>query len=188
MRYTPEHKSATRERLLQTGGALAKKAGFAATGVDALMAAAGLTAGAFYGHFRSKSELLGAVVEHELSQTLKAFSAKTPEQMVRALARYLDVQHVDHPEQGCAVPSLGAEIARSDIATRRTFERLMLDIKAQLQSHAGDETAAWTIIAQAVGAVLIARAMASDESKEAILGAARNATKASLGQGSRRRP
>ena len=39
MRYSPEHKENTRARLLEVGGALAKKDGFGTTGVDSLMAA-----------------------------------------------------------------------------------------------------------------------------------------------------
>jgi TetR/AcrR family transcriptional repressor of nem operon len=56
MRYSPEHKEETRARLLKTTGSLVKKKGFAATGVDGLMAAAELTSGAFYSHFRSKPQ------------------------------------------------------------------------------------------------------------------------------------
>jgi TetR/AcrR family transcriptional regulator, transcriptional repressor for nem operon len=187
MRYLPQHKAETRDRLLRTGGALAKKSGFAATGVDALTAAADLTAGAFYGHFRSKSDLLAAIVERELSRTLQSFTAKTPEQMAQVLARYLDRKHVDHPAQGCAVPSLGAEIARADRTTRKTFERLMLDIKAQLQLLTGDEAAAWATISPAVGAVPIPRAMASDEARDAVLTATRKAATTSLARATRRR-
>ena len=61
MRYPATHKQDTRARLLKTTGALAKRQGFAGTGVDGLMAAAGLTSGAFYSHFRSKGELLDAI-------------------------------------------------------------------------------------------------------------------------------
>ena len=85
MRYPPEHKEGTRARLLEAGGALAKKDGFASTGVDGLMAAVGLTSGAFYSHFRSKAELLEAIVESELGRSLDRFAGKTDEQLARTL-------------------------------------------------------------------------------------------------------
>ena len=66
MRYAPEHKEGTRARLVKATGALAKRQGFSGTGIDGLMAAAGLTSGAFYAHFRSKNELLEAIVDNAL--------------------------------------------------------------------------------------------------------------------------
>ena len=50
-------------KLLASSGALAKRGGFSATGVDGLMKAIGLTGGAFYGHFASKDALFAAIVE-----------------------------------------------------------------------------------------------------------------------------
>ena len=65
MRYSAEHKTQTRDKLLASSGALAKRGGFSATGVDGLMKAIGLTGGAFYGHFASKDALFAAIVERE---------------------------------------------------------------------------------------------------------------------------
>lgn len=57
MRYSSTHKQETRQKLLDSSRAIAKKGGFDSTGVDALMSAIGLTGGAFYSHFRSKADL-----------------------------------------------------------------------------------------------------------------------------------
>ena len=70
MRYSAEHKAQTREKLLLSSGALAKRGGFAGTGVDGLMKAIGLTGGAFYGHFSSKDELVAAIVDPQLGLCL----------------------------------------------------------------------------------------------------------------------
>ncbi len=51
MRYKPEYKQQKRQELLNISGQIAKKNGFAATGVDGFMKAAGVTSGAFYSHF-----------------------------------------------------------------------------------------------------------------------------------------
>ena len=112
MRYSSEHKEETRTRLLKATGALVKEKGFAATGVDGLMAAAELTSGAFYSHFRSKSDLLEAIVESELKRSTDLFSNKSLEQGIAAIEGYLSQAHVEHPESGCVVPSLAPEIAR----------------------------------------------------------------------------
>ena len=73
MRYTADHKAQARKRLLEKAGALAKTRGFGTTGVDALVKAAGLTSGAFYAHFSSKSEMLAALVANELERSLELF-------------------------------------------------------------------------------------------------------------------
>ncbi len=171
MRYRPEHKDSTRARLLEVGGALAKKDGFSTTGVDRLMAAVGLTSGAFYSHFRSKAELLEAIVENELTRSLNLFANKTDQQVITALESYLSVSHINNPAEGCALTSLSAEVARSNSATKQTFERMMLQLKAAVQVHAADENAAWATIAQVVGAVMIARAMATEGSRKSLLAA-----------------
>lgn len=69
MRYSTEHKQQTREKLLASSGALAKRGGFATTGVAGLMNAIGLTGGAFYNHFASKDDLFTEVVRRELSNS-----------------------------------------------------------------------------------------------------------------------
>lgn len=171
MRYKPEHKQANRRRLIKAGGALAKQAGFGVTGVDALAASASMTSGAFYTQFRSKDELLQDIVVQEMSTLLALFDGASRDKMLRALTLYLSPYHVAHPEQGCAVPALGAEIARADIGTRQTFEDLMLQFKAEFTTLLKDEQAAWTMISQAIGAIVVARAMATAESRDAVLGA-----------------
>jgi AcrR family transcriptional regulator len=169
MRYPPEHKESTRARLLEAGGALAKKDGFASTGVDGLMAAVGLTSGAFYSHFRSKAELLEAIVESELGRSLDSFAGKTGEQLAAVLESYLSTAHVDEPARGCAVTTLSTEVARSTMATREVFERMMIRIKDELSTHLARDGEAWIMISQMVGAVMIARAMASGKARESLL-------------------
>src|SRR2546426_5249569 len=63
MRYPPGHKQRTHQRILDTAAGLFRKRGYAATGVDAVMTSAGLTAGGFYAHFRSKQALLAEALE-----------------------------------------------------------------------------------------------------------------------------
>ncbi len=169
MRYSAEHKQQSRARLVDAGAQLAKKQGFNNTGMDALLAAAGMTTGAFYSQFRSKPELLHAIVQHELEKTLVAFEGKSLNEMLQALRFYLSRSHALHPEQGCAIPTLGAEIARADQATKETFAAAMQRIQTALQTALGDADAAWAVICQAVGALVIARAMATPQQRDQVL-------------------
>ena len=169
MRYSPEHKQLARTKLIEAGAALAKKEGFSNTGMDALMAASGMTTGAFYSQFTSKSEFLQEIISQELSKTLAIFEGKTPEEMLKVLAWYLSPNHVQQPEQGCPIPALGAEVGRASENTKQQFEVLMVKIHAVLVPLVESEAAAWAILCQAVGGVMIARAMASVEKRDEVL-------------------
>ena len=59
MRYSAEHKKQTRARILAAAGQLFRREGYGGSGIDGLTRGAGVTNGAFYGHFRSKSEASG---------------------------------------------------------------------------------------------------------------------------------
>jgi TetR/AcrR family transcriptional repressor of nem operon len=140
MRYPATHKQDTRARLLKTTGALAKRQGFAGTGVDGLMAAAGLTSGAFYSHFRSKGELLEAIVQTELQRSGKLFSGKSRKQLLRIVEGYLSPAHVAQPESGCAIPALAGEVARANDATRQAFEQGVVALKDSMAAATASET------------------------------------------------
>lgn len=172
MRYSSEHKAATRERLLAKAGALAKSQGYAATGVDAIAAGAGLSAGAVYAHFGSKTGLLDALIERELAASLALFGNDGPladDALAKRVAAYLSLGHVEHPEAGCCLPSLSAEVARADDRVREAFEQAVQRMQARLAALLGDEDRAWSVLAQAVGAVLLARAMHSRPARKALL-------------------
>ncbi|WP_118138436.1 TetR/AcrR family transcriptional regulator [Oceanicella sp. SM1341] len=64
-----------REKLLEAALALIRAQGFAATSVDALCAAAGVTKGAFFHHFRSKEDLGVAAAAHWSEVTGALFEA-----------------------------------------------------------------------------------------------------------------
>ncbi|MGI4944284.1 MAG: TetR/AcrR family transcriptional regulator, partial [Janthinobacterium lividum] len=57
MRYAPGHKAETRDRILSAAEIAFGIHGYDGVGVDGLAAQAGITSGAFYGHFRSKAEV-----------------------------------------------------------------------------------------------------------------------------------
>ncbi len=133
------------------------------------MAAAGLTSGAFYAHFRSKSELLEAIVENELNRSIALFSNKSIEGLLVAIEGYLSREHVEHPESGCMVPSLAPEVSRSNASTKRVFEAGIVGLKVQIESLGVGEANAWSIIAQLTGAVMVARGLHSETARTALL-------------------
>jgi TetR/AcrR family transcriptional repressor of nem operon len=128
VRYASTHKQETHRRILAAAASLFRKRGYASTGVDAVMASARLTAGGFYAHFKSKETLLARALEQAFhDSTLRwpaRLSGKTGREWVAVFTSfYLSPEHRDHPEVGCPMPGLAAEVARLGPAPRDVFDR-----------------------------------------------------------------
>ena len=185
MRYPKEHKEQARQRLVERSGRLAKERGFAVSGIDAMAAASGVTSGSIYKHFSGKSELFAAILAAELKRSAERFSAVPMgdvKSLEKALWGYLSVQHVDHPDHGCALPALTAEVARADDSVRAAFQEGLLGIHEVLKRLVKSGDAAWALIAQSVGAVMLARAVLDDAVRNDVLSAAKKDGRARLEQ------
>lgn len=165
MRYPPEQKERTRARVLGASARLAKRKGFAAASVDELMAAAGMTGGAFYAHFDSKDALFAELITRELARTASLLSPRQGDDREQWLEHlfgaYLTQRHVQGAGSGCVIPALGPEIARANPRVRRAFETAMSALQEDWAQRLGDSDAAWSMICQLVGAIVVARAMGS---------------------------
>ena len=155
MRYKTGYKEQKRKELLQISGQIAKKNGFAVTGIDGFMKAAGVTSGAFYSHFSSKNELLKALVENELQHSIHMWLDNPyteAEQWIDfELDRYLSISHVQRPDHGCILPSLATEIARSDDEIKLAYQAELLRGHQIFLKHLGSEEKAWAVLSQLMG-------------------------------------
>lgn len=124
MRYAPGHKEATRQRITETAARRFRQDGLDGVGVATLMADAGLTHGGFYSHFESKQELIGLATAEAMRQTHAALAETAADAagLEALLRRYLSISHRDHPERGCVLASLGAELARQPASVRQTVQ------------------------------------------------------------------
>jgi len=176
MRYTTEYKEQARAKLVEAGGRHAKQHGFVSSGMADLAAAAGVTTGSLYKHFSGKSDLFVAMITAELKRTADMYKAVDPAnavQVSRALAGYLSLSHVQHPGAGCPLPSLTPEIGRADDVVKEAFEKGVQTIHANVKALTGDDESAWIVMAQSVGAVMLARAMHSEALQRELLNAVR---------------
>ena len=198
MRYPPEHKHATRERILDAAARLFRRDGFSATGIDAVMAEAGLTAGAFYGHFKSKDELLHASMEHffatQQGMREQGLDGLVGLEWVEALVdRYLSIEHMSDPEHGCVLPALTPELSRATASVRSVYQEQIVGWAQQLmQLLQVDEpeleqdelrSLALGAIAAMVGGLSIARVMPNSDRAAAMLQGARRLARAAIRSG-----
>jgi TetR/AcrR family transcriptional repressor of nem operon len=175
MRYTRDRRQETRDKLLRSSSAIAKKNGFGVTGIDAFMSAIGMAGGTFYHHFKSKDALFGKLIELEMTHSagmLAVHPALQVEDLVQCLRDYLSPAHALRPEDGCAFTSLGTEISRAGPEIRATAERSLKKLHRDWSRKlGGDEDKAWALLAQCIGAVTLARLVESEITRLEILSA-----------------
>jgi len=169
MRYGPGHKAETRERILEAAERAFRTHGYAGVGVDGLAAAAGITSGAFYGHFRSKAEAFRAAAAAgllRLRRGIEDFHGRSGPGWVRPFMQaYLAPPLRQGQPGGCALPSLAAEVARADAQTRACYEaellRLVETLVANLppDADAPARQRAWAMLALLAGGATMARAV-----------------------------
>lgn len=176
MRYPVNRKEETREKLLASSRAIAKAGGFGTTGVDALMKSIGMTGGAFYNHFPSKQSLFKALVEQEMHNSVDMLAGNAesaPDHVAKCLRDYLSSFHAMNPDVGCVLPTLGAEIARADPEVREAVEESLKRVQKNWARRIDDSDAAWALIAQCVGALVVARAVQSERTRKEVLASSR---------------
>ena len=173
MRYKTGYKEEKRKELLKISAQVAKKQGFANTGVDGFMKAANMTSGAFYSHFSSKHELFDALIQSELQHSFQAWQTNphdNPSDWIDfELERYLALSHVQHPDHGCVIPTLAVEVARGLESTKQCFQQEMLRGHALFAQQLGNETQAWAVLCQLVGAIVMARSLADEQLQQEVL-------------------
>jgi AcrR family transcriptional regulator len=123
MRYGKDHNQATRQRIVEAAGRRFKQDGIDGAGVATVMSDAGLTNGAFYGHFRSKEDLVANVLADQLRAQRQSFDAQSSDRAdLEAFIRsYLSPEHRDQSADGCPSAALIDEIVRRPAATKRVF-------------------------------------------------------------------
>ena len=122
MRYSREHKLETHARIVKKASVRLRERGAHGIGVADLMKDAGLTHGGFYAHFNSRDALVIEAFTHAMDRGTehwrKLAERTPPEKRLAAIVdSYLSTLHRDDPGHGCAVPTLGAEIARENVRT-----------------------------------------------------------------------
>ena len=137
MRYEKGHKDTTHDRILEVAARQFRQEGIAGSGVAGIMSEAGLTNGAFYAHFSSKSEMVEKSLERATNEQWQEFEKEIASGRLLDLIRaYLSEPHRDHPGSGCPSAALLPEISRQEPATRHVYtesvKRLLNAVEKQL--------------------------------------------------------
>jgi TetR/AcrR family transcriptional regulator, transcriptional repressor for nem operon len=186
MRYSREHKQETHARIVKKASVRLREKGAHGIGVADLMKEAGLTHGGFYAHFDSREALVIEAFTYASGRSREHWrkvAEQTPEDKRLALIvdTYLNSAHRDDPGHGCAIASLGADIARESLKTRKAFStelEHMIDLIADQIPGVPRKTArkqATATLATIVGALVMSRIAGNGEFSDEIMAAGREA-------------
>lgn len=187
MRYRPDHKQRTHDRIVAEAAAALRRDGVRGATVERVMTRAGLSHGGFYAHFSSKDDMAAAGLAAAFAETREALfgdlgEAPDEDWVRQVMARYLGRAHRDAEDAGCPLPRLAGELARSDGPLRQGAEQGLEDyataIAARLPGNDDERRSdAYALLALMVGGMALARLAADPVLSDQILRACRRAAK-----------
>jgi len=180
MRYEPDHKEQTRQKVLTAAARAIRAEGPHKVAVAKVMARAGLTVGGFYAHFASKNDLIAAAIDQMFVEAKARLILETGDRPpAEALGAYIDfylsAAHRDARATGCPMPSLAADLPRLPKKARDRFAagvgalRGRLADELRVLGHDDAEAEASSAVAELVGAVSLARAEPDPAESDAVL-------------------
>jgi TetR/AcrR family transcriptional regulator, transcriptional repressor for nem operon len=163
MKVSREQVEDNRRKILVAASRLFRAHGFEAVTVAEITKAAGLTHGGFYGHFKSKEDLIAQALDYAL--TAKARDSR--QDLARYAASYLSATHRDAVADGCPIAALATDAARAAPEARAALtDGVRRQIETVAEQSAGTKAqkrraaiGAWSAM---VGAVVLAR-LSDDE-------------------------
>lgn len=178
-RYNKEQKEQTRERIIAAAGRTFRRGGYSGIGVDGLAKEAGVTSGAFYGHFSSKEDAFNETVKSglkELNEGIQKFQTEYGDKWISPFVDfYLGQKLTCDLSEACSMPTLTPEVARSNQTIRETYQVQILKVietiangLPQMDSKIRSQKA-WAFISLLSGGVTTIRALVDETiSKEAV--------------------
>ncbi|MDA8257089.1 MAG: TetR/AcrR family transcriptional regulator [Betaproteobacteria bacterium] len=113
----------TREQIVEAADRLFYERGYEHTSFAQIAGAVGISRGNFYYHFRSKDEILDAVIAHRVSGTTAMLEkweteGETPANRIRSFIGILMMNKAKIARYGCPVGTLCGELSKLDHAAQ----------------------------------------------------------------------
>src|SRR5262245_9271765 len=119
----------TRDHIIEAADRLFYRQGYEHTSFTDIADAVQISRGNFYYHFRTKDEILDAVIDVRLANTRKMLEqweaeGKAPADRIRGFIHILIANRADIKRHGCPVGTLCAELAKLDHAAQGEANKL----------------------------------------------------------------
>jgi TetR/AcrR family transcriptional repressor of nem operon len=139
MNSRPHRPSDTRSQIVRAAGDLFHGRGLGSTTTDEIIEAAGLAKTDFRRHFKSKSELVGAVLRYYFEGLAGGmgplrYELDSWDDLDQCLASHLEFQKKFKMTRGCPVGTLGNELKEGDELTRQSLSHILDLMLARFES------------------------------------------------------
>ena len=184
MRYSHTHKQETRSRIVKAAARRFRARGSEGAAIAGVMRELHLTHGGFYRHFPTKSALFNEALSEalrEVGDRLEAAVRTAPadQRLAALIGAYLTAEHCDHPEAGCPIAALGADLARLPKAARSPMRRAIDGYAERMAQYLPGATAAErarraaVLFSSMAGTLTVARTITDTSARERLLADAR---------------
>jgi TetR/AcrR family transcriptional repressor of nem operon len=185
MRYPPERKAETHEKILAVAARSFREQGSDTNGIGEVMRKLGLTKGGFYRHFESKGDLYAKAVARAFEQMADrlvtlAEAAPAGHGLQAIIDFYLSTEHLDDPGTGCPLAALAPEIARQPRDVGKRINKAMQMYRDRLLPYVPGRNAKeklgrfFVLFPGMAGVLVTARAIVDAKRREQVLSTARS--------------
>ncbi len=162
--------SATREKIVSSADQLFYERGFEVTSFADVAEMVGISRGNFYYHFKTKDEILDAVIARRIKDRHEMLGGwidgdQTPKQSVASFIRILEMNNKKIRSSGCPVGTLFSELAKLNHpgrpAARGLFDLFRVWLRRRFEEmgrHRDADALAMHILARSQGAATLANA------------------------------
>jgi TetR/AcrR family transcriptional regulator, transcriptional repressor for nem operon len=169
----------TREAIVAAAADLIRRTGIAEASLADMMAAAGLTHGGFYRHFRNKEHLISEALSAAGEKAIATIGQKMAKGGLKAAVDgYLSTSHRDSPTPICPFAALGSEMARSRKVTKaaatEVLEKLFVTLAGDAPDREEARRDAIVALSMMIGAMTLARIVADSDLSSEILDRAKD--------------
>jgi TetR/AcrR family transcriptional repressor of nem operon len=173
MKVSKEKAAEHHQAVIEAAATSFRESGFEGVNVADIMQKAGLTHGAFYGHFSSKSALAAVACRYAFDDRLNAWTDDVS--LTDYLDRYVSTFHRDRPGRGCPMAAFASDISRQPKAVRKEFEvgvsryreRIALRLAESGTPKAVRDSEATALLAAMIGSIVLARSTRSNHALSA---------------------
>jgi TetR/AcrR family transcriptional repressor of nem operon len=160
----------TRDHIVEAADRLFYRRGYEHTSFSDIADVVKISRGNFYFHFKSKDEILAAVINLRLTDTRRLLEqweseGKEPAERIRSFIRILIANRADIKRYGCPVGTLCAELAKLDHGSRGEANELLTLFRTWLRNQFASlgceedaDTLAMHLLARSQGVAALANA------------------------------
>jgi TetR/AcrR family transcriptional repressor of nem operon len=164
----------TRGAIVAAAADLIRRTGIGEASLADMMAAAGLTHGGFYRHFRNKQQLVAEALAAAGDKAIATIGRHIAKGGLNALVDgYLSKSHRDSATPMCPFAALGSEMARSGKETKAAATQLLEKLFVTLAGDSPDReqarSAAIVVLSTMIGAMTLARIVEDGDLSSEIL-------------------